>query len=243
MKNMLPYILFYGAISFLAVTAGALLPLLRKWDKKKMRWLMALGAGVLIGAALLHIVPEAIKLERTLASVGMLLSFSLIFAIEQFFLVHSCPDYDEECDVHQIGYISFLALLLHSGLDGLAIAAGFRASIAIGFAASAAVITHDFSDGLSTCSLLVGTGHKKSKAFIFSILVALATPLVAVTAYLFLVDITNSGLAFALGLSAGSFLYIGASDILPRIHRVRDYAAFLSFVVGVLLIAIPSMIR
>ena len=182
MKNILPYILFYGVISFLSVITGALLTLAKKWDKKKMAWLMALGAGFLIGAALLHIIPEAITLQRTFASFGILLSFLTIFAIEQFFLVHSCPDYDEECDVHQIGYISFLALLLHSSLDGLAIASGFRASVAIGFAAAAAVITHDFSDGLCTCSLLVSTGHKKSKAFIFSTMVALATPLVAVSA-------------------------------------------------------------
>jgi zinc transporter ZupT len=195
---------------------------------------MAFGSGVLLGAAFLHIIPEAVALSGSRAGLGLAGAFVAIFAVEQFGLAHACPECVAErpCRVHPMGWIAFSALGLHSLMDGLSIAAGFAASEALGIVAAAAVLVHKVPTGISLAAILLGAGFSTLGAFLLTVGVALATPVGTLASWGLLIQLTPGMLAAILGVSAGSFLYIGASDILPRLHEERSLPVFLLLVLG-----------
>lgn len=82
-------------------------------------------------------------------------------------------------------------------------------------------------------AIALGAGYGRQRAFLLSLVVALATPLGAVTAFAGVVGIADSLLALLLGVAAGSFLYVGATDILPQLHRQQVRGAFALFLAGV----------
>ncbi|MDZ7265226.1 MAG: ZIP family metal transporter [candidate division KSB1 bacterium] len=232
MKN----VLIYGSVAALAAVMGSLIPLLRQnWQKERLYWFMAFGSGVLLGAAFIHIIPEAVTFNAASAGMGLSIAFLVIFGLEQFAPAHSCPEYLEECacPVHTMGLVTFIALFIHSLIDGLAVAAGFGASLELGFIASFAVIVHKFPTGLTTIAILLGTGYGRKKSFLLTLLVAMATPIGALVSQHFVLNLSNNVLSWILGISGGSFIYVAATDILPRLHQERSIPCFLLFLGGV----------
>lgn len=116
--------------------------------------------------------------------------------------------------------------------DGLAVAAGFGASTSLGLVAAFAVIVHEFPEGLSIAAIALGAGYGRRQAFLLSLVVALATPLGAIVACRGIQGPGDPLLALLLGVSAGSFLYVAATDLLPQLHREQDGSVFALFVVG-----------
>jgi zinc transporter ZupT len=196
---------------------------------------MAFGSGVLLGAAFLHIIPEAAALDGARAGLGLAGAFLAIFALEQYGLAHACPECVAEpaCPVHPMGWVAFGALGLHSLADGLSIVAGFAASEALGMMATLAVLVHKLPTGISLAAILLGSGFSQWRSFFLTMAVAVATPAGALLSWGLLVQVAPRTLALILGISAGSFVYVGASDILPRLHQERSLTLFLLLVLGV----------
>jgi len=76
-----------------------------------------------------------------------------------------------------MGLVAFAALTLHSLVDGLAVAASFGASAGLGLVAAFVVTVHEFPEGLSMAAIALGAGYGRQRAFLLSLVVALATPL------------------------------------------------------------------
>lgn len=219
-----------------SMVAGSVLPLRRKqWSQHTLLRFMAFGSGVLLGVAFLHVIPEAMALSGARASMGLAIAFLAIFAIEQFGLAHACPECVAEpaCRIHPMGWVAFSALGLHSLVDGLSIAAGFAASEPLGIMAAGAVLVHKVPTGISLPAILLGSGLSNGQSFLLTLVVALATPVGTLASWGLLVEMAPEALALILGLSAGSFVYIGASDILPRLHAARSLPVFFLLVLGV----------
>ena len=118
--------------------------------------------------------------------------------------------------------MSFLGIGFHSLLDGVVIGAGFADSSAAGIVTSIGVSLHEFPEGLSILGILFHAGMERARAIAYSVAVALATPVGAIGGYLFLRTIGPGVLGALLGIAAGSFLYIAASDLLPETQRQRS---------------------
>lgn len=109
------------------------------------------------------------------------------------------------------------SLSAHSLLDGFAIGIAFQAGAAVGFVVAAAVLVHDFSDGLNTVNVVVRNGGERSSARTWLAVDALA-PLVGAALSL-VVKLPPDMLALLLAGFSGFFLYIGACDLLPESQR------------------------
>ena len=112
----------------------------------------------------------------------------------------------------------------HSFFDGVAIGIGFQASPTIGLVIAAAVIAHDFSDGINTVSFIVRGGGAWRKALPWLLVDAAGAG--ARRAF----DARCSAFPTAdigpvLAVFAGSFLYLGASDLIPESHHQHPRAA------------------
>ena len=102
-------------------------------------------------------------------------------------------------------------------LDGFAIGIAFQAGQAVGLVVAAAVLVHDFSDGLNTVNVVVKNGGERKTALNWLMIDALA-PLVGASLSL-VVSPPRAILALLLAGFSGFFLYIGASDLLPESQR------------------------
>lgn len=221
--------------AFSATMLGsALLLWQRDWAKKNIWRVLAFASGVLLGVAFLHIFPEAVEMAPHGAGLGALSALLLIFAIEGFTMMHSCAEYAEDCHVHSISNSAFVALAAHSVLDGMAIALAFKDSVVLGQAVAAAILVHKFTDGLTLTGLLVGTHYSRRVCLGIVFVIALATPLGAGLFAVWGSGIAPSVMGYGLGFIAGIFFYVGAADILPRLHRVKDLACLAAFILGLL---------
>jgi len=80
-----------------------------------------------------------------------------------------------------------------------------------------AVLTHDFSDGINTMSIMLKNQARRSQALSWLIADALAPVLGIASTYFFVLP--GDGFGTALALFAGFFLYIGASDLIPEVNN------------------------
>ena len=109
----------------------------------------------------------------------------------------------------------------------------------VGFLVAAAVIAHDFSDGLNTVSFMLLHQNTLAKARLLLLADALTPILGATSTYFF--TIPQSVLALYLGFFAGFLLYIGASDLLPEAHSEHSSFTMVGLtVLGALLIFVVT---
>jgi zinc and cadmium transporter len=199
--------------------AGGLLPLLKQLSQKTLALFLSFSAGVLLGAVFFHMMPEAGRFLTHKLGLAVLAGFLLILVMERFVLVHACEE--RACDIHQMGIPAFLGISLHSLLDGVALGAGLMIP-ELGPAIVLAVIIHKMPDGISISSILLSAGWSRRTVAWLNLLFSLTTPIGALIAYFFLRSLSPSAVAAAIGLSAGTFLFIATADILPQVHRLEE---------------------
>lgn len=206
-----------AAATFVSTLLGGLIAL-RATTRVGM--LIALGAGVRIGAAFFDIGPEAAaqmdSVQNALAFAA--LGFLAFYLLERLTLLHVGHEagLSVERDEH-IGVLGAGGFSVHSFLDGLAIGAAFQASTELGVVIAVVVILHDFSDGLGTVSVLLANHARRSVAFRWLLVDALA-PAAGVLAGLVVV-FDGAALGALLGVFMGFFLYVSAAELLPEAHR------------------------
>ncbi|MCK9603043.1 MAG: ZIP family metal transporter [Candidatus Omnitrophica bacterium] len=207
--------------------------------------LIGFSAGALIGGAFLHILPEA--LERTksvLVFYYLILGIVLFFLMERYFYWRHCHE-EGACDVHAFTYLNLIGDGFHNFIDGMVIAASFVISIKLGIVTTLAVILHEIPQELGDFGVLVYGGFTKRKALLFNFFSALMSMAGAVVAY-FISDYARGFINFILPLTAGGFIYIATSDLIPEIHkesnRRRSTLAFVAFLFGIAFMAIAKQI-
>ncbi|MGC8916854.1 MAG: ZIP family metal transporter [Thermoanaerobaculum sp.] len=120
-----------------------------------------------------------------------------------------------------------VGLLLHSTLDGLALAAALRENLATAVAVALALSAHKLGDGITTVSLVLSHHHtvRQAKRVLYGNALLLLAGFGAGSVLLTPPRLV-SGLLLLL---AGFFLYLGASDLIPSLTtprcRKRDVVA------------------
>ncbi len=193
-------------------------------NEKLMRGLLyyfvSFSAGALIGGAFLHLLPEA--LEKTGSEIvfySLISGFILFFLLERYFCWRHC--HDETCNVHAFTYLSLAGDSLHNFIDGLVIAASFMVSVKLGIVTTLAVILHEIPQELGDFGVLVYGGFSKKKALFYNFISAFTAMIGAVTGY-FISAVASGYSIYIVPLTAGGFIYIAASDLIPQIHKERD---------------------
>lgn len=125
--------------------------------------LIAVGAGLLLGAAFLDLLPEALGFGSTArldASkvLGLTLVFFLVFVAVESFLDGQKARADGLKGRQALGRIAGGMMIFHSFRDGMAIGAAFAASHAAGYAVTLGICAHDLGDGMNTVLLTTGGG-------------------------------------------------------------------------------------
>ena len=208
-------VMLIAAGAFAATMTGGLLALKLAG---KLAVVMGFSAGAVIGVAFFDLAPEALETGKGLYEPRVLLAiaalgFFLYTVLDRLVARHDCEGQANPTR-GLLGAASFSA---HSVLDGFAMGIAFQASRDIGLIVAAAVLAHDFADGLNTVNVVTRNGG--SRAFAFRWLAVDAAAPVAGAGLSLLVAPGAGVLAILLALFCGFFLHIGASGLLPESHR------------------------
>lgn len=204
-------------------------------------YMVAISAGALLGGAFLHLIPEALE---SVAATGdgqnifyaVLFGFMIFFVLERILHWHHCHKYGDDCHVHTFSYMSLIGDGLHNFIDGLVIAAAFSLSPGLGIATTIGVIVHEIPQEISDFGVLIFGGLSKGKALFFNFLSAT----LAVGGALFgvaLASMTEGTMPILAAVTAGGFIYVAASDLIPELHKEsklgKSLVAFVCFLVGI----------
>ncbi|HUX81142.1 MAG TPA: ZIP family metal transporter [Candidatus Paceibacterota bacterium] len=188
--------------------------------RDKLHLILGFSAGAVAGVALFDLLPEAINLGtsyHTAAMTALFISFGFFgyLVLDRLILLHTHEE-DEVVNAPR-GFFGGLTLSAHSFLDGVAIGVAFQASSAVGIVVTAAVLTHDFSDGINTVNLILRNGGSWKRALQWLLVDAIA-PVIGATSTLFF-RIQESAIGLVLAIFVGTFLYLSASDLIPESHH------------------------
>jgi zinc transporter ZupT len=219
---------------------GCLVVAARRWSIANRDYLLAFAAGVLIGLSFLEIIPEALTVHAD-APYFLVAGFFFMFVVEQLAIPHHGHQHDlhahddEPETADSMGILAWAGVLIHSFVDGLAISSGAAVDVGLAQSVTAGVIMHELPEGLLAASLLLTHGSSSARALLLTTLVALATPAGAVLSDLALQWMERGALesvsTMAVALAAGTFVYVGAADMLHHAHG-RPIRAVTAFSIG-----------
>lgn len=207
--------------------------------------LVGFAAGGLIGGAFLHLLPEAIE-QYGCEGVFFyaLAGFTVFFLMERYFYWRHC--HHGVCDVHTFTYLNLIGDGVHNFTDGLIIAASFMTDFKLGIVTTLAVMFHEVPQEMGDFGILVYGGFSKARALLFNFICALFAILGAFLGY-FLSGITEGISIFLISFTAGGFIYIAASDLIPELHKQKDTRranmAFVTFILGLIFMMLARLIR
>ncbi|MDX6770539.1 MAG: ZIP family metal transporter [Elusimicrobiota bacterium] len=227
---MLPILL---VLALLATAAGGALPAAGAFVRGVgLPSLLAFRSGLLIAIAFTDVLPGGLRLGAAQAGWSALFAFALGYASENLVMSDPCHEAAEGCRSHALGSVALGALFLHSFIDGLNLGALTFVSASALAAAGMSMLVHKFADGFTLASLFTEAGYGRERTVIGLTLVALATPAGALVSRFGALRLEPSQMAMLLGFAGGSFVYIAAAELLPRLHRGRDARSFASFGAG-----------
>ncbi len=232
-----PFLMFVFSITMI----GGWIPTIKLWTQETFRLVISFCAGILLGAVFFHVLPEISTVLGRQLGYSVMFGFLLIFVLEKFIMVHPCEE--GECDYHKIGIAAYIGIGFHSILDGIAIGAGTMMNLS--FIIILAVTLHKFPAALALSSLLVkGKEYTKKKILLSMFIFALATPVGALVAVFIFQGVDEYVVATALGISAGTFLFISIGDLLPTVYEEHEkgYKNLVSLCLGTLVMIISHAI-
>ncbi|MDR0957189.1 MAG: ZIP family metal transporter [Candidatus Nomurabacteria bacterium] len=239
-------VIFFSLIGGVFSLIGGIILLANKKVNKIAAYASAFAAGALLSAAFVDLLPEAIESGSDTHQVMLFTMIGVIafYLLEGFInWFHRHDDNEKE---HSPAIIPMIIIgdTLHNALDGVAIAAGFLISPTSGIIVTLAIATHEIPQEIGDFGILLNHGMSKKKTILVNILSALSSTLVAVVCYI-IGDTTNISLAPLMGIIAGFFIYIAASDIIPTLHHERNRKAFVKktiwLILGAVLVTVAIM--
>ncbi len=225
----------YSILMLGAVVVGAALPLIRRINQTRIPLLLSLSAGLMLGSSFIHLIPESFELIGKLASLYVLLGLLFLYFFEKFITVHICET--DHCEVHKkLGMSAFIGLFLHAMTDGIALGVGVLVPH-LGFVVFLAIFFHKSMEAFSLTSVLLHEHKTTSEIILANGALLMAVPIGALISF-FCVGGDNPHLSgIALAFSAGTFLHVSLSDLLPEVHRHSNLKnqAFIFFTLGLAL--------
>ncbi len=246
---MLSYIIIASVLEMLIAFAGILFVFAGiEKIKKYLYYFISFSVGTFLGVVFFDLLPEAIELTPVgKAPMWVLVGFLLFYLLGRFLFWYHHHE-DEHCDhtyTKTSGTMVLVADLAHNFVDGIVIATAFIADTHLGIVTTLAVLLHEFPQEMSDFFVLINAGMSKGRALFLNFLVSTTTLLGAFLGY-FAFSSIEGVIGPLIGIAAGNFLYIAASDLLPELHRTENggkkviQVALLFF--GLVIIYIISMV-
>lgn len=177
---------------------------------------LAAVAGFLLAAAFLDLIPE-VAAENPTALVYVLAGYTAIYVVENLMPTHRHTRHNHTQLPVYAGIAASLGLTLHSFFDGVALAASVQVGLSTALLLLVAVCIHQLPVGFGLATVMKASGYRFLSITAALGILALATIAGGIATTLLSLEIPGLE-AITLAFSAGSFIYIGATDMIPATH-------------------------
>jgi ZIP family zinc transporter/zinc and cadmium transporter len=230
--------LVYATIAAAGNLAGALvLTAKSQWSRHSIEYVLAFSAGFLVAVSLGELVPESVVRGGPQAGWWMLGGFVLVHLTQHALVGHFHFGEETHAVTRGVGATALVGLMLHTFVDGVAIATSFAVNAGMGYLVLTAIVLHKLPEGLAIGSLFIASGRSVGAAIGAAAALGLAT----------IVGAALSGqvelLALhGLALSAGVTLYVGGSNLIPEFQGRRGWIHNACFFGGVAAYAASALL-
>lgn len=236
-------------VSLISVIFAIPFLLKKKISNKFLLFLLSVSVGVLLSTVFMNFLPEVFSHEHSIkVSFYILSGFLVMFILEKF--VHH--QHAKKCEEGHCGHghaynlapINLIGDGVHNFIDGLVIAGSYAISTTLGIAATISIIFHEIPQEIADFGVLLYSGMSKKKALIFNFLSAITAVAGTIVGILLIGRLHNFN-DFIIPFAAGNFIYIGASNLVPQLHRhckLKDTILhILAILMGIAIIALVTI--
>jgi ZIP family zinc transporter/zinc and cadmium transporter len=231
--------LLLGTAAATANVVGGVVVISRKhWNELVLKYFIALGAGFMLAATFLRMLPESLALSPH-APLLMLGGYFVVHFFEHTIAPHFHFGEEVHGDVMMnpaVGFSALVGLSIHTFFDGVSIASGFLVSVPLGLLIFFAVVLHKLPEGFTVASIALASGRGKRGALVASFVLAGATLAGVLGMHQF-----AGAVPYALPLSTGVTLYVAASDLIPEVNEERGFAMAVIVFLGVALFYLTDL--
>lgn len=198
-----------------------------RWSPRSLELLLAFSAGFLVVVSIAGLLPEAIEHGGARAAYIILAGFLLVHLTQHALVGHFHFGEETHHVSRGVSSAALVGLLLHTFVDGVAIASAFAVSQELGVLVFGAVFLHKVPEGLAIASLWVASGRTRTAAMAAAAALGVATLLGVV-----FTDLFDPLAQWGLALSAGVTLYVGASNLIPEFQGKSGWGHNMAFFSG-----------
>jgi len=209
--------LVYGVAAALANVLGAAAVASRTgWSVRALDTLLSFAGGFLISVSIVDLFPDSIAVAGSVAPLFVLGSYLLVHFTQHTIGRHFHFGEETHSVSELVSVSALVGLLMHTFVDGVAVASSLRVSSGLGALVFVAVLLHKFPEGLAISSLFLAAGARRGAALLAAAALGTST-IIGVL----LTDASSFLRTYGLAISAGVTLYVGASNLVPELqHRL-----------------------
>ena len=173
--------------------------------------------GALLGDSFIHLIPQSFEFfeSKDTASLLILGGILLFFILEKFLLWHHCHEANCQQSTKHVATLNLVGDSIHNFIDGALIAASFKVSLFVGLSTSLAVILHEIPQEIGDFGILIHHQISAKKGLIYNFFSALFSVFGVLLVFIFDISISF----FLIPVTAGGFIYLAATDLIPELHR------------------------
>lgn len=242
MSTTLQILVAVISVSLISLVGVFLLSFKEAFLKKTLLYFVSFAVGALFANVFLHLLPETIEQAPDIhkAFIYVLVGILISFFIEKFVHWHHC--HNLEChDYKPVGTLMLIGDGVHNLTDGILIASTFLVDPQLGIATTIAIILHEIPQEVGDFAVLLHSGWSRTQALLANFASAL-TAVVGAVLVLFLNEYVTGIEAVLLPITAGNFLYIAGSDLIPELHKESKLKnallQFCAILAGILLMSV-----
>ena len=221
-------LLLTGAAALANVAGAAAVLSRRSWGERSLEMILAFSAGFLVAVSLGDLMPEAVTSGGPDAAWVILGGFLAVHLTQHVFVRHFHFGAETHAVERSVGVSALVGLMLHTFVDGVAIATSFAVNSQLGLLVFVAIVLHKLPEGFAISSLFLAAGGTRRAALGAAGSLGVATLVGGVATGLF-----DSLATHGLALSAGVTLYVGASNLIPEFQGKRGWSHNAFFFLGV----------
>ena len=220
--------LFYAVAAAGANLLGAVAVTWRsRWSTRALDAMLAFAGGFMIAVALIDLFPEALARGGRSAAIVALGGYLAVHVTQHVIGTHFHFGEETHAVSEAVSVAALVGLLLHTFVDGVAVASGLEVGGAVGALVFIAVILHKVPEGLAISSLFLAAGQGRLRALLAAGALGVATIAgVALTSEV--APLRDHGLA----LAAGVTLYVGMSNLVPEFRARGGWRPSVAFLAG-----------
>ncbi len=220
--------LLYGLAAAGANIVGALAVTSRAgWSVRALDGLLSFAGGFLISVSVVDLFPDSIRVAGPAAPIVVLAAYVLVHLTQHTIGRHFHFGEETHSVSEMVSMSALVGLLMHTFVDGVAVASGLRVSSGLGALVFVAVLLHKFPEGLAISSLFLAAGSRRRTA----VLAAAALGVTTIAGVL-LTDEWALLQTYGLAISAGVTMYVAASNLVPEFQDRPGWRIPASFVAG-----------